>query len=68
MEFLRTTAQQSGISDAGRVRGERRRTTGVSPHAGRTYNPGVAGIELAGSPECYIMTGPKTGSRSVAST
>ncbi|MFI5098493.1 MAG: hypothetical protein ACHQT6_11030, partial [Candidatus Acidiferrales bacterium] len=46
------------------VRGERRRTTGVSPHAGRTYNPGVAGIELAGSPECYIMTGPQTGGRS----
>ena len=50
--------------ETGQGRGERRRATGVSPHAGRTHNPGVDGIELAGNPECYIMTGPKTGCRS----
>jgi hypothetical protein len=45
-------AQQSEISDAGRVRGRSRRATGVSPHAGRIHHPGVGSIELAGEPEC----------------
>ena len=34
------------------------------PHAGRFYRPSVGRIECAGVPECYIMTGPKTGGRS----
>lgn len=55
----RAPAQQDGISDAGRVHGERCRVTGVSTHAGRLH-PNMDQIELAGDPEYYNMTGPKT--------
>ncbi len=58
------SAQQLGLSNAGRVRGQRRRPTGVSPHVGRTNHPGRDTNELAGIPQCYIMTGPITGGRS----
>ena len=41
--------QQSGLSDAGRVRRERRRATGVSPHAGRVYCLGMGKFGCAGT-------------------
>jgi len=37
----RAATQQLGVSDAGRVRGHRRGTTGGSPHAGRLYDTAV---------------------------
>src|SRR6266478_9728735 len=60
----RAPAQLAEVSDAGRVRRERRRATGVSPHAGRFHRPDVGRFGRAGAPECYLMTGPKTGGRS----
>ena len=44
--------QQSGLSDAGRVRGNCGRATGVSPHAGRLYRPSMGRNGCAGIPEC----------------
>src|SRR5260370_22238629 len=60
----RAPAQLAEVSDAGRVRSEFRRATGVSPHAGLFYRPDVGRFGCAGTPRCLLMTVPKTGSRS----
>ena len=48
----RAPAQLAEVSDAGRVRRACRRATGVSPHAGRLYRPGMGRIGCAGAREC----------------
>jgi len=52
-------AQRAGVSDAGGVRGPRRRARGVSPHAPRLHNRGVDF-----TPGTHIMIGTENGGRS----
>ena len=62
---LGAPAQQLGLSNAGRVRGQRR-PTGAGGGAGRVSHPGRDTNGLAGNAQCYIMTGPITGGRSLS--
>jgi len=58
-------AQQSGILDAGRVRGERRPAMGVSPHAVRTHTPVCEESSLQQTPSAILWLDHKRGGRSL---
>jgi hypothetical protein len=48
----RASAQLAEVFDAGRVRSECRRATGVSPHVGRFQPTDGGRFKCAGTPEC----------------